>query len=334
MFNGVLHLCSFRSTRVPKPRWQALLLSCREPSYMLALPMVHPDEKRPQVAPAPVPSPEARARAARTQGFGRGGRGWRWELALLLAAPLLLGAGVVWGGAVVAVVTAPLVPLEVDRYLGQVSQYQLGLTSRECVDSSAKAYVEKLAAPLLAAVPSPPFEFQFRVVADPSINAYALPGGFVTVNWGLLEAADRPGEVAGVLGHALSHALLRHGVRRPVRHAGAGVALTLLVGGTDAALMARLSQELLSLSYDREQEAEADRKGLDLLVRAGIDHEGLAVFLEGISQEALDVPELISTHPDPGRRGEMVAEARRSVRFEPAHEVWKDLPPLAQVRCN
>lgn len=245
------------------------------------------------------------------------------EVAAFVAVVALLGGLAYHFAGYLAAWATPLVPLEVDRKLGQASESQLALVRTNCSER-ATAYVAAITKPLLEAAGPLPFAFEFVVQKDESVNAFALPGGFVTVNSGLLEAAESGEEVAGVLGHEIQHALLRHGTRRILRELGGSMVLSLLMLGGEPTGMSALSGRLTSLSYDRGQESEADARGVDLLLRAGIDPRGLARFFERLSRESGAAPPvLLSTHPDSGERSELVRRAAATGSFgklpEPPH---------------
>jgi len=159
------------------------------------------------------------------------------------------------------------------------------------------------------------------------VNAFALPGGYVVVNRGLLESALAGDEVAGVLAHELSHVLSRHSTKRLVGSLGAGVALNIIFGVVDLGVPALTVAHLSSLGYDRDQEREADEKGRELLIRAGISPAAMATFFERLS-DSVQLPEFISTHPDPGNR----AEAAR--RAADGHQSRLTLPAPPKVECD
>lgn len=261
-------------------------------------------------------------------GFHNSPRRVALELLVLVGVVVALGVGVTWGGGALASSLTPFLSTGVDRSLGAAAARQVELGQRECPNPAAQEYVEALAQPLLEAAGELPFEFRFRVVDDPSVNAFALPGGFVTVQRGLLEAAETGEEVAGVLAHEIQHALLRHGTRRMLRQLGARSLLWLVTGGSDLHGLASSVGYLTELGYDRDQESEADREGLELMVRAGIDPRGLATFFERLEGKGVTPPELLSTHPDPGNRARAVREAAQEVT------VTRKLPPPSSAPCH
>jgi predicted Zn-dependent protease len=213
-----------------------------------------------------------------------------------------------------------------DEKLGRPSWEALRLSGQACTDSAARRYVASLLEPLLAALGETPFQFELMVVDAPEVNAFALPGGFIVVNSGLLAEARSGEEVAAVLAHELSHVTLRHSTRRIAGGLGVSAALALVLGVVDFGAPAYTLSYLASLGYGRDQEREADEQGLALLQRAGISPLGMATFFERLSS-SLNPPELLSTHPDPGDRAE---RARASAEgFQPRVV----LPPPAGAAC-
>jgi predicted Zn-dependent protease len=238
-----------------------------------------------------------------------------------------LGWGLVAFGGSLAGWLTPLVPMSVDRTLGEASQQQLSATQSECTNPLAKKYIEELAAPLQKAAGPLPFEFSFRVVDSSEVNAFALPGGFVTVNWGLVEAAESGEEIAGVIGHEIQHALLRHGTKRILRQVGTGALLSLVLGGTDFHAYGQAAAGLTHLSYDRDQESEADEQGVALMRASGINPAGLATFFARLAKNSPQPPTILSTHPDPGDRARLVSAGA-------ADTSYKALPAPSGITCH
>jgi predicted Zn-dependent protease len=268
--------------------------------------------------PAPGEHPEAR-------GFGSG-RSWRWELPLLLGLCVALPLGVLASARSIAEAAAAYLPPELDEKLGRPTWELVKLTAERCDDPATQRYLSAILQPLLDALGPVPFRVQSMVVITPEVNAFALPGGYVVVNSGLLSKAETGEEVAAVLAHELAHVTARHGTRRWVGGLGAGAALGVLFGVIDVSAPAYPLAQLASLRYERGQESEADELGLALLVRAGISPLGMATFFERSSGSARP-PEVLSTHPDPGDRA---ARARRAAAgFQPR----VTLPPPVGLPC-
>ena len=144
-----------------------------------------PDLNASKVAAAPPPPPSvaiAMSSGDNAGGFNPTGQGLAIEMIVGIGAVLALGAAVIFAGGAIAAWATPLIPISVDQSIGESSQEQMSSSSKECTNPAAQKYVEDLAAPLIEAAGDVPFSFSFRVVDTPEVNAYALPGGFVTVN--------------------------------------------------------------------------------------------------------------------------------------------------------
>jgi len=144
--------------------------------------------------------------------------------------------------------------------------------------------------------------FDVHVFQSPMVNAFALPGGKIVVFTGLIDKADSPEQVAGVLGHEMAHATLRHGLERIGQSLGMATAVTLLIGNTEGLVAAGADLFRLASvnSYGRAQESAADAEGVRMLNEAGIDPSGLPKFFEILKHEEGDIPDAISwisTHP-------------------------------------
>ena len=268
-------------------------------------------------------SPEEHPEA---QGFGRSRR-WRWEvplfLSLLVGLPLLAVGGARW----LAPAAALRLPPEMDRALGRPTWEALSVSGQRCEDPTAQRYVEGIMRPLIEALGPTPWHFELMVSDASDVNAFALPGGFVVVNVGLLSAARTGEEVAAVLAHELSHVTARHSTQRLAASLGATAALGLVLGVVDLGAPAYTLAHLAGLGYERDQEREADELGLALLERAGISPLGMATFFERLSGDVAP-PELLSTHPDPGGRAERARAA--ATRYQ-AQVV---LPPPGVALCG
>jgi len=180
-------------------------------------------------------------------------------------------------------------------------------------DEELQAYVQRVGATLAKESERPHLPWTFRVLDDPLINAFALPGGYVYVTRGIMAHLDSEAELVGILGHEIGHITARHGVNRLSKQQLAGVGL--VVGAVLSPEVARagdLAQTglgLLFLKYSREDERQSDELGLRYSLRSGYDPREIPeVFdlLERASQ--LDgrgaTPNWLASHPDPGQRRE------------------------------
>ncbi len=157
-------------------------------------------------------------------------------------------------------------------------------------------------------------EYQVRVVESPIANAYALPGGFITVFTGLIAESETPEQVAGVIAHEIAHVTERHGLRRVAHQVGMMAGVSLLFGNLGG--LEKIAVELFTLQqvngYSQDQETDADLEGLQLLIAAEIDPSGLSEFFEIMEAEYGDVPDSMawaSTHPQFKQRIETIERA-------------------------
>ncbi len=203
-----------------------------------------------------------------------------------------------------------------DVQLGQEAaaeaKKELPLLNDDRVDS----YVEDVGRRLAAAIPPefrhPEFRYTFDVVNQKDINAFALPGGPMFLNRGMIEASKNEAEMAGVMAHELSHVALRHGTAQATKGekfqigAIAGQVLGAIVGGTAGSVISQGSQIGLGtyfLKYGREYETQADILGAQMMARAGYDPRQMANMFKTIeSQGGGGGPEWLSSHPNPGNR--------------------------------
>ena len=135
-------------------------------------------------------------------------------------------------------------------------------------------------------------------MGDP--NAFAVPGHRIVVFSGLIDRASSPEMVAGVIAHEMGHVELHHPMRGLIHQLGLGAALTLIFGDSS---LAGVGQLALALSYSREMEREADRRGIELLQKAGIRADGMSAFFSVIKADVdkgvfSRLPEFLSSHPD------------------------------------
>jgi hypothetical protein len=171
------------------------------------------------------------------------------------------------------------------------------------------------------------FTYTFEVVNQKEINAFALPGGPMFLNRGMIEAAKSEGEVAGVMGHEISHVALRHGTAQATKgqkfQLGAilGQVAGAVVGGTAGAIIAQGSQFGLGtyfLKYSRAYESQADLLGAQIMARAGYDPRQMANMFKTIeSQGGGGQPEWMSDHPNPGNRYEAINREAAALRVDP-----------------
>jgi Zn-dependent protease with chaperone function len=179
-------------------------------------------------------------------------------------------------------------------------------------DAEVNAYVERVGQRLVASIPAefqhPEFRYYFKVINARDINAFALPGGPMYVNRGMIEAARTEGEMAGVMAHELSHVALRHGTAQATKagkyQVGAGIAgiLGTILGGPGLGQVAQAPFALTFLKYSREYETEADILGARIMADAGYDPRDLANMFRTIEAQGGGGGGFLSDHPSSADR--------------------------------
>jgi Zn-dependent protease with chaperone function len=216
-------------------------------------------------------------------------------LGLFLLLPLLLVGVLVWMSHDIASWTAGHISIENEQKLGELAfkQATAGMKLREGgVDAAA---IQEIGARLTQ---GSKYSYKWYVAEDPAINAFAVPGGHVVVNTGLIQAADSAEEVAGVLAHEVQHVELRHTLKNMMHSLGLRAALSLTLGDIGSSALGDVAANLSELKFSRELESESDRHGLLALRRAGIAPQGMVSFFDKLSrQEGVTPPALLSTHP-------------------------------------
>ncbi|MFT7676455.1 MAG: hypothetical protein ACI8QC_000426 [Planctomycetota bacterium] len=213
--------------------------------------------------------------------------------------------------------TVGALPYSVDRTLGEAAQDNMESAGAELDDPVLREAVQKMLDRIAPHCGTPSEEqvftegegwadsewgFEFRIVDNPVSNAFALPGGYITIHSGLIAESTTPEQVAAVLAHEIAHVTQRHGLRRVAHSVGMMAGVSLIFGGTGG--LEGIALDLFTLSsvngYSQEQETDADSEGVRLLIAAGIDPSGLAEFFASMRDEHGDVPDALSwasTHP-------------------------------------
>jgi Zn-dependent protease with chaperone function len=186
------------------------------------------------------------------------------------------------------------VSIETERELGKIAFAQVEAGTALIKEGKAVEVIRAMGAKLTQ---GSRYDYQWFIAKDAMINAYAIPGGFVVVNAGLIQAADNAEEVAGVLAHEVQHVERRHSLKGMVHNLGLSAVLNLALGDVGGGVWAGMATQLATLKYGREHESEADRLGLATLNRAGVDAHGMLRFFEKLNQQDGGSIALLSTHP-------------------------------------
>ena len=197
-------------------------------------------------------------------------------------------------------------------------------------DGRVDEWVEDVGRQLVAGIPPEfahrEFRYTFDVVNQKEINAFALPGGPMFLNRGMIEAAKTEAEVAGVMAHEISHVALRHGTAQATKgekfQIGAilGQVAGAVIGGTAGSIIAQGSQFGLGtyfLKFGREAETQADLLGAQIMARAGYDPRQMANMFKTIEAEGGSRgPEFLSSHPNPGNRYNAINKEAASLKVQ------------------
>lgn len=216
----------------------------------------------------------------------KGWSNWAWAG---FAALLILGLPIwmLFNIDVFAGVAAKRIPPDWEAGLGKrvYAQYQIGAQIIE--DKAVAAQLKKLTDPLEQQIKDPRYPFHFNIAKDSTINAFALPGGYVVINSELILRARSADELLGVVGHEMSHVTEQHGMRAVITTAGVVLIAQALIGDVAglAATLASAGPLLLNQSYSRGFEEQADKRGVELLQRARIDPLGMVRFFETVQEE-------------------------------------------------
>ncbi|MBP1595199.1 MAG: peptidase [Acidobacteria bacterium] len=203
--------------------------------------------------------------------------------------------------------------VELGRQVAADAERQLPMLK----DSKVDNYLNRLGLRLAAKAPGAKYPYQFQAVNDVSINAFALPGGFLFIHRGTIESADTEAQLAGVIGHEIGHAALRHGTNQASKAYLAQAPLAIFGGvmgsNSVAAVLAQIgggfAANSVLLKYSRDAERQADLFGTQILYDTQYDPRAMAQFFEKLQAEGQSrMPEWLSSHPKPENRIDLITE--------------------------
>jgi beta-barrel assembly-enhancing protease len=247
-------------------------------------------------------------------------------LLLLCFSPYTMGDGLPDLGDVSQAVLTPLQ----ERQIGQQSMLEIRASKQYLADAEVNDYLNQLGYRLVENSAEPGLGFEFFAVNDYSINAFAMPGGFIGVNAGLLLTTQSESELASVLSHEISHVTQHHLARMIEGQQGdslislATIAVAILAARTnpqasEAAIVSTQARSIQKqLNFTRTYEEEADRIGLQLLQKSGFNTHAMPEFLEKLQSSTRllegNAPNYMRTHPITSDR---IAEIENRVQKQP-----------------
>jgi beta-barrel assembly-enhancing protease len=190
-----------------------------------------------------------------------------------------------------AVAAGCAVSTQQEVQMGQQYSTQLNSTLPVVTDPAIQSYINQLGDSIAKLTGRADLDWKFFVVNTDVVNAFALPGGYIYVNRGVIERADKMDELAGVLGHEIGHVVRRHSVKQMQTQQGAnvGIALTCVlthVCDSDASQAAiQVGGAAVFAKFSRQDEQEADEEGFKNVIRAGISPKGLVSFFQKLLTE-------------------------------------------------
>jgi predicted Zn-dependent protease len=233
--------------------------------------------------------------------------------------------------------------VEVGREVSKEAEQQIVMLN----DRRVNDYLTRLGLRLASKAPGEKYPYQFKAVNDTSINAFALPGGFLYVNRGTIEVADNEAQLAGVMGHEIAHAALRHGTNQASKatlvQGALGVAGGAVGGNSIAGLVTQIGGSFgansLLLKYSRDAERQADLVGTQILYDNNYDPRAMAQFFEKLLSESKGrTLQFFSSHPNPENRitavnaeikkmgGDLKSYQNDSAEFREVQKYVKSLP--------
>ena len=229
--------------------------------------------------------------------------------------------------------------IELGREAAMVVERDLQLLEDQAVGD----YLDRLGQTLVSRSGRPDLTYTFTVVDALEINAFALPGGFIYVHRGLIEAADNESELAGVLGHEIGHVVARHGVDQMQRAQITNLGLSVLgsvLGRGRAATIGNMAAELVAggtfMKFSRDAEREADQLGARNVADAGHTPRGMITFFETLDalreRDPNAVERFFASHPSPAERIGNLTGLVGTLSADAA--LGTDTPAFQQVRSR
>lgn len=230
-----------------------------------------------------------------------------------------------------------------ERELGAQQAAQVDSELPLVHDTAVEGFIATLGKSIASHTDRADLDWRFAVVNTAEVNAFALPGGFIYVNRGLIEQTDRLDELAGVMGHEIGHVVRRHSAKQIEASERRDVGLVLLctltrvcrsLGGRIAV---QVGADAMAAKYSQQDELEADAEAVPNTLHAGIDPEGMPAFLEKLMDQQKEQPTAVqaffSTHPTNEAR--ITALRKRIASFGPLPKtLLRDTPDFHAMQAR
>jgi Zn-dependent protease with chaperone function len=227
--------------------------------------------------------------------------------------------------------------VEIGAQSAQQAEQQLPILNDREVD----AYINRIGQKLAVNAGGPNFQYRFRVVNASDINAFALPGGFIYINRGIIENARNEGEIAGVVAHEIAHSALRHGTHQASKAYAAQAGLQILggllggkVGNNTAQILnavGGIGLNALFLKFSRELETQADVRGAQILAASGYSPSDMISFFDQLAKvDTARKTTWLSHHPAPPDRQARIEKERQLLQVAP--NPTTNTQQLAQIK--
>lgn len=204
----------------------------------------------------------------------------------------------VWQHDYVTTWAANRVSMKTEKRLGESVLKSLNPQANFLRDGAAVKAVQTIGQQLTA---GSAYQYQWYVSKDPTVNAFAIPGGIIVVNSGLLKKADSPNELAAVLAHEVQHVEQKHALKNMMNSAGIAAIVLVVLGDANAVVML-MAHQVSAQYFNRQIESDADLKGLQLLHKKNIDSAGMVSFFKkmnaGFISKKTNAKEKPNTEPD------------------------------------
>lgn len=234
---------------------------------------------------------------------------WLFIIAFATSSIYIIGCGTTQGGGF------NLFTPEQDMELGKQTEQQIASDPKqfpvlpERGNEELYRYVRGLTAKILNTGKvnyREQFAWEVKIIDDSeTLNAFCTPGGYIYVYTGIIKFLDSEDQLAGVMGHEIAHAALRHSTRQMTKLYGISALTSVVTGNGNPGMLEQIALGLVSLKFSRSHETEADEYSVIYLCETGYNAAGAAGFFEKM-EGAGSPPEFLSTHPNPGNRVEKI----------------------------